>query len=178
MFFLHRFFSGQFNCIKASVCTLCSSKSFYKTLPSNVLPLSLTEDMGISWYQDANTEEHKVNIYLKFPFFLWRYLFPSLLFPHSCKGKGRVKEFGRCSSISCSLGFKPLCACKACCTSTNKAAIHFFDKSCTGVLGSVNWRLICCLENYSLLIYITWRQPQIYSGLNRRENAKVSVILI
>lgn len=66
------------------------------------------------------------------------------------------------------------------------AAVHlltrlpfiFFNKSCTGVLGSVNWQLIYCLENYSLLIYITWKRLQIYSVSNQRENAKVSVILI
>lgn len=147
------------------------------TLPSSVHPVK-----GEKWeYPDTKMLMWRSIMQIhfkKFPFFLLRGLFPFLPFQHNCKGKGRVNEFGRCSSISSSLGCTPSCACKACCTSTNKTASHFFDKSCTGVLGSVNGQLIYCLENYSLLIYITRRQPQIYTGLNQRENAKVSVILI
>lgn len=93
----------------------------------------------------------------------------------SWEGKGYFCWIPHCSECN-SLGFTLLCPYKACCTSPNKTAIHFFNKSCTGVFGSVNWQLIYCLENYSLLIYITWRRLQIYSVSNQRENA--SVILI
>lgn len=81
----------------------------------------------------------------------------SLENPLSCvfHGKERVIPVGFLTIVNVIVQvFTLLHPCKACRTSPNKTAIHFFNKSCIRVLGPVNWQLIYCLENYSLLIYI------------------------